>query len=122
VINLLFKTYFRLNQASLSKNVLRVLLAGRGDMPELAAFPKAQQCTFKYYEGVLAFLEEHYVDVSTAYFHPARHQPVVDFNQAEKHLTQAWLMCHRDAKRNKELVGVQSPSPRHLYCILTRSE
>jgi COP9 signalosome complex subunit 12 len=66
VINLLFKTYFRLNQASLSKNVLRVLLAGRGDMPELAAFPKSQQCTFKYYEGVLSFLEEHYVDVSQA--------------------------------------------------------
>jgi len=64
VINLLFKTYFKLNSASLSKNVLKALSAGRGDMPPLSAFPKSQQVTFKYYEGVLAFLEENYVTVS----------------------------------------------------------
>lgn len=34
-------------------------------MPELDSFPKSQQVTFKYYEGVLAFLEENYVDVSS---------------------------------------------------------
>ncbi|ETS81218.1 Protein CSN12 [Pestalotiopsis fici W106-1] len=84
-INLLFKTYFRLNSASLSKHVLRSLSAGRGDMPELDSFPKSQQVTFKYYEGVLAFLEESYVD-------------------AEQHLTQAWEMCHKDATRNLELI------------------
>ncbi|KAI1875163.1 hypothetical protein JX265_004221 [Neoarthrinium moseri] len=84
-INLLFKTYFKLNSASLSKNVLKVLSAGRGDMPDFDSFPKSQRVTFKYYEGVLAFLEENYVE-------------------AEKHLTLAWQMCHRDATRNLELI------------------
>ena len=63
VINLLFKTYFKLNKASLSKNILKAVSAGRGDMPPLEAFPKSQQVTFKYYEGVLQFLEEDYVKV-----------------------------------------------------------
>lgn len=63
VINLLFKTYFRLNSASLSRNVLKALSAYRGDMPPLTSFPKSQQVTFKYYEGVLSFLEENYADV-----------------------------------------------------------
>lgn len=65
VVNLLFKTYFKLNSASLSKNMLKSLTAGRGDMPDLSAFPKSQQVTFKYYEGVLHFLEENYVEVSS---------------------------------------------------------
>ncbi len=64
-INLLFKSYFKLNSAALSKNVLRAIQAGRGDMPTLDKFPKSQQVTFKYYEGVLAFLEENYVQVCT---------------------------------------------------------
>lgn len=33
-------------------------------MPALDKFPKSQQVTFKYYEGVLAFLEENYEEVS----------------------------------------------------------
>lgn len=32
-------------------------------MPMLDKFPKSQQVTFKYYEGVLSFLEEDYVQV-----------------------------------------------------------
>lgn len=32
-------------------------------MPQLDQFPKSQQVTFKYYEGVLFFLEENYVEV-----------------------------------------------------------
>ncbi|KAK6820470.1 Protein CSN12-like protein [Apiospora arundinis] len=84
-INLLFKTYFKLNSAALSKNVLKVLSAGRGDMPDFESFPKSQQVTFKYYEGVLAFLEENY-------------------EEAEKHLTLAWLLCHKGATRNIELI------------------
>ncbi|KAI1465507.1 uncharacterized protein F4812DRAFT_439054 [Daldinia caldariorum] len=84
-INLLFKSYFRLNSATLSKNVLKAIQAGRGDMPTLDKFPKSQQVTFKYYEGVLAFLEENYVE-------------------AEQHLTTAWHMCHKDSKRNLELI------------------
>ncbi|KAI0409905.1 PCI domain-containing protein [Xylaria palmicola] len=84
-VNLLFKTYFKLNSEPLSKNILRAISAGRSDIPPIDKFPKSQQVTFKYYEGVLAFLEENYV-------------------QAEKHLEMAWLMCHKDAKRNLELI------------------
>jgi hypothetical protein len=61
--NLLLKTYFKLNSASLSKNILNSLRAGGRDMPSFKAFPKSQQVTFKYHQGVLAFLEENYVDV-----------------------------------------------------------
>ncbi|KAK1830318.1 COP9 signalosome complex subunit 12 [Podospora conica] len=85
VANLLFKTYFKLNSAPLSNNILKSLSAGRGDMPPLSKFPKSQQVTYKYYEGVLRFLEEDYV-------------------QAEKHLTEAWSMCHKDAMKNKEMI------------------
>jgi len=65
VINLLFKTYFKLNSASLSRTILKTLAVynDKGDMPPLEAFPKAQRVTFKYYEGVLFFLEENYVQV-----------------------------------------------------------
>ncbi|KAK3394437.1 protein CSN12 [Podospora didyma] len=85
VTNLQFKTYFKFNSAALSKNVLKAISAGRGDMPPLTAFPKSQQVTFKYYEGILCFLEENYVE-------------------AENHLTEAWNLCHKDATRNKELI------------------
>ncbi len=63
IANLLLKTYFKLNSASLSKNILNSLRAGGRDMPNFNAFPKSQQVTFKYHQGVLAFLEENYVDV-----------------------------------------------------------
>ncbi|KAL1912133.1 COP9 signalosome (CSN) subunit [Sporothrix stenoceras] len=60
LINLLFKTYFKLNSASLSRNILRALTAYKGDMPGLDKFPRSQRVTFKYYEGVVYFLEENY--------------------------------------------------------------
>lgn len=83
IINLLFKTYFRLNQASLSRNILKNLHANEKDMPALNQFPKSQQVTFKYYEGVLFFLEENYIE-------------------AEKRLADALDLCHKDQMRNKE--------------------
>lgn len=83
IINLLFKTYFRLNQASLSRNVLKNLRANEKDMPALDQFPKSQQVTFKYYEGVLFFLEENYV-------------------KAEECFAQAMNLCHKDHAKNKE--------------------
>ncbi|KAL2060038.1 hypothetical protein VTL71DRAFT_9860 [Oculimacula yallundae] len=43
IINLLFKTYFKLNSISLSKNILKAIQAYRGDMPTLDAFPKAHR-------------------------------------------------------------------------------
>lgn len=62
IVNLLFKTYFKLNSASLSRTILTSLTAyeQRGDLPPLEAFPKSQRVTFRYYEGVLYFLEENY--------------------------------------------------------------
>lgn len=65
VINLLFKTYFKLNSASLSRTILKTLAVynDKNDMPPLESFPKTQRVTFKYYEGVLFFLEENYVEV-----------------------------------------------------------
>lgn len=32
-------------------------------MPPLEMFPKSQRVTFKFYEGVLLFLEENYIKV-----------------------------------------------------------
>lgn len=63
IVNLLFKTYFKLNSISLSKNILKALQASKGDMPELELFPKSHQVTFKYYVGVIQFLEEDYKQV-----------------------------------------------------------
>lgn len=63
IINLLFKTYFKLNSVSLSKNILKALTASRGDMPDLEAFPMAHRVTFKYYVGVIHFLDENYTEV-----------------------------------------------------------
>ncbi|KAK5139165.1 hypothetical protein LTR04_003833, partial [Oleoguttula sp. CCFEE 6159] len=80
--NLLFKTYFKLNAIGLSKNILRSLQATKTDMPPLEAFPKSHQVTFKYYVGVILFLEEDYV-------------------QAEENLTEAWQLCHQDAQKNR---------------------
>lgn len=88
VANLLFKTYFRLNSISLSKNILRSLSASAGDMPPLSSFPKAHQVTFKYYTGVIQFLEE-------------------DYRAAEEHLQEAHDMCLFQAgssNKNLELI------------------
>lgn len=101
LINLLFKTYFKLNSASLSRNILRALTAYKGDMPGLDKFPKSQRVTFKYYEGVVYFLEENYAEV----WPPGKKKNRVhDTNtqQAEKHLTEAYELCYKHATRNKE--------------------
>lgn len=68
IINLLFKTYFKLNSVSLSRTILKALSAYQGDMPPLEHFPTAQQVTFRYYAGVLAFLEENYQEVGNESF------------------------------------------------------
>ncbi|KAM3532559.1 hypothetical protein NHJ13051_000022 [Beauveria bassiana] len=87
IINLLFKTYFKLNSASLSRTILKTLAVydQKGDMPPLESFPKSQRVTFKYYEGVLFFLEENYTE-------------------AENYLVEAWDLCQKDAKTNSERI------------------
>ena len=75
----------QLNSISLCKNILRALQASRTDMPDLSLFPKSHIVAFRYYSGVIHFLEE-------------------DYAQAEEHLTAAWTLCHHNAHRNKELI------------------
>ncbi|KFZ14448.1 hypothetical protein V502_06046 [Pseudogymnoascus sp. VKM F-4520 (FW-2644)] len=43
IVNLLFKTYFKLNSVALSKNIIRALQASRGDIPDVESFPKSHQ-------------------------------------------------------------------------------
>ena len=83
--NLLFKTYFKLNSISLTRNVLRALEATGGDLPALELFPKSQRCTFKYYRGVIDFLQENY-------------------SEAEEHLKEALDLCHKDSLKNREQI------------------
>jgi COP9 signalosome complex subunit 12 len=55
--------FLQLNSINLSKNVLRALEAVGDDIPPLKLFPKSHVVTFKYYRGVIAFLEENYSEV-----------------------------------------------------------
>lgn len=66
IMNLLFKTYFKLNAIALSKNLIRALTASCTDMPPLDAFPKSQVVTYYYYVGVTSFLDEDYPAAETA--------------------------------------------------------
>ena len=83
--NLLFKTYFKLNSISLTKNVIRALGASKDDLPPLEMFPKSHRCTFKYYRGVIDFLQENYTE-------------------AETNLSEALAICHKSALRNREQI------------------
>jgi len=85
IVNLLFKTYFKLNAITLCKNVIRALTATTTDMPPLDAFPKSHIVTFKYYCGVVNFLEEEYI-------------------AAESNLLTALQLCKSDSARNQELI------------------
>ncbi|KAF3921561.1 hypothetical protein AA313_de0203262 [Arthrobotrys entomopaga] len=85
IINLLFKTYFKLNAITLSKNILKALVANTTEMPDLLSFRTSDVVTFKYYCGVIAFLDE-------------------DYFKAEEHLEMAYRLCHKDAQKNKELI------------------
>jgi hypothetical protein len=53
----------QLGAVELSKNVLRALDASQADLPPLDAFPKSHIVTFKYYVGVICFLDENYAEV-----------------------------------------------------------
>ncbi|KAL9063928.1 MAG: hypothetical protein Q9157_008030, partial [Trypethelium eluteriae] len=74
ITNMMFKTYFKLNSISLSKNILRSLNATASDLPNFALFPKSHQVTFNYYVGVVSFLDE-------------------DYTRAESHLAAAYRLC-----------------------------
>ncbi|QSS61502.1 COP9 signalosome complex subunit [Histoplasma capsulatum] len=74
-VNLSFKTYFKvripgrllswllLGAVSSCKSLLRAIDASHADLPPVSAFPKSHIVTFKYYLGVICFLEENYAEV-----------------------------------------------------------
>lgn len=83
IIGILFRTYFRLNKLSLTKNVLRAVEVS--ELPDLQFFPKAHIVTWKYYLGVIAFMNENY-------------------SLAETELTSALSLCSKSATKNTELI------------------
>lgn len=83
--NLLFKTYFKLNNLALTRNVIAILESPGVNLPPLAAFPQSHQCTYSYYRGVLDFLRE-------------------DYATAHEYLESALSMCPVRATRNREQI------------------
>ncbi|KAK1222227.1 COP9 signalosome (CSN) subunit [Marasmius sp. AFHP31] len=83
-VGLILKCYFRVRRISLSKNILRALDANR-DIPDLSLYPKSHQVTFRYYFGMLRFLNEEY-------------------ESAEIELTRAFYQCHIQAEANQERI------------------
>jgi len=65
--------------------VLRALAATSTDMPPLENFPKAHQVAYKYYRGVIYFLEE-------------------DYAHAEEELERAYAMCTTGESKNRQLI------------------
>ena len=83
-------------------------------MPTLEAFPKSHIVTFKYYVGVIFFLEEDYKQVS--FFTPPNEHPIItNTEKAEESLTEAYRLCYASSYRNKEYVSWHvSINPIHL--------
>ncbi|KAF4619789.1 hypothetical protein D9613_004934 [Agrocybe pediades] len=84
IVGLVLKSYFRVKRISLSKNILRALEANT-DIPPLSSFPRSHQVTFRYYIGMLSFLNE-------------------DFAKSEEELTLAFYNCHVEAHGNQERI------------------
>ncbi|KAH9943186.1 COP9 signalosome complex subunit 12 [Epithele typhae] len=84
VVGLILKCYFRVKRISLSKNILRAIDANP-DIPSLAQYPRSHQVTYRYYIGMLSFLNE-------------------DFAKAEQELTLAFYNCCIDAHKNQERI------------------
>jgi hypothetical protein len=61
--NIVANAYPKLKAISLSKNVVRSIEA-QGDLPTFGLYPRAHRVTYRYYTGVLAFLQEDYAKVS----------------------------------------------------------
>jgi hypothetical protein len=95
--------------------VLRALAAAEADIPALTLFPASHRVTFKYYRGVIAFLEESYTEVNGHRPRPALHELLTSHFtlQAEAYLTEALEECHRDAHKNHEYV-LSNPVGRSL--------
>ncbi|KAF8685612.1 PCI domain [Rhizoctonia solani] len=84
VVGIVMKCYFKVNRIALSRNIMRAIHAN-ADIPPLEQYPRADQVTYKYYVGLINFLNEN-------------HQA------AEEDLTYAFYHCHRASDRNQELI------------------
>lgn len=80
-------------------------------MPPLESFPKSQRVTFKYYEGVLFFLEENYTEACILAIDDTHLANII---QAEKYLVEAWDLCQKDAKPNSEYGSFPTKTARTL--------
>ncbi|KAK5668827.1 COP9 signalosome (CSN) subunit [Batrachochytrium dendrobatidis] len=79
VVNMLFRTYFKLNSTNLCSTILRSLQSA--DLPNLSQFPISHQVTFKYYTGILAFYSENFESASSSLmfaFDRSLYQTLVD--------------------------------------------
>jgi hypothetical protein len=56
VVNLLFKTYFKLSSTNLCTNILKSLESA--DLPSLDEYSISEQVTHKYFVGVMSFFDE----------------------------------------------------------------
>ncbi|OBZ70495.1 Protein CSN12 [Grifola frondosa] len=84
VVGLVLKCYFRVKRISLAKNILRAINANP-DIPPLSSYPRSHQVTYRYYIGMLSFLNE-------------------DFAKAEQELTLAFYNCYTGAHSNQERI------------------
>ncbi|KAF8592763.1 hypothetical protein K439DRAFT_1656156 [Ramaria rubella] len=81
---LVMKCYFKIQTISLSRNIIRALKSNP-EVPALEQFPKLHQLTYRYYVGLLSFLNEEY-------------------QQADEDLTFSFHTCHWDDLRNQERI------------------
>ncbi|CAK5264031.1 unnamed protein product [Mycena citricolor] len=95
VAGLAMKCYFRIKHISLTKNVIKAL-NNTPDIPPLQRYPRSHQVTYRYYLGMLGFLNEEYVE-------------------AERELTFAFYNCVVEAQENQTRVNFYLPiDPRLL--------
>ncbi|KAJ7055103.1 hypothetical protein C8F01DRAFT_1221247 [Mycena amicta] len=81
VVGLAMKCYFKVKRISLTKNIIKAL-ENTSDIPPLEDYPRAHQVTYRYYIGMLAFLNE-------------------EFPKAEQELTLAFYQCTTQAHNNQ---------------------
>ncbi|KAI5455220.1 COP9 signalosome (CSN) subunit [Naganishia albida] len=84
IASLSMKCYFKVDRPALCKNLVRATTSDPS-IPKLETYPLADQVTWRYYLGYLAFLNG-------------------EEASAREHLTWAFEKCHVRAKRNQELI------------------
>ncbi|KAJ7937068.1 hypothetical protein B0H13DRAFT_2424303 [Mycena leptocephala] len=90
VVGLAMKCYFKVKRISLTKNIIKVL-ENNADIPALELYPRSHQVTYRYYIGMISFLNEEFVKARRCI--PASHV-ISHHEQAEQELTLAFYHCH----------------------------